>query len=146
MTVTSNPNRLESGREWAVDRRALATILAGASVGAAAAFGASFLLTREYSASVTLLPVKSEHPSALNSVSGQLGGLASLTGIGIGNDDDRSEAIATLQSRALVSAFIEQHKLLPVIFQDKWDAVSGRWRAKALDDVPTLNDGFRRFD
>jgi len=146
MTVTSKLDRLDPRADWVIDRRAMAIILAGATVGAAVAFGASFLLTREYSASVTLLPVKSERPTALSSATGQLGGLASLAGIGIGNDDDRSEAIATLQSRALASAFIEQHKLLPVIFDDKWDAASGRWRTTSPDDTPTLNDGYRRFD
>jgi uncharacterized protein involved in exopolysaccharide biosynthesis len=146
MTETSKPKSSETRGDLAIGRRALAIILIGAAVGAAAALGVSFLLPREYSASVTLLPVKSERPSELNGAVGQLGGLASLAGIGIGNDDDRSEAIATLRSRALASAFIEQHKLLPMIFQNKWDAASGRWRSKDSDDAPTLNDGYRRFD
>lgn len=146
MTETSKPNSWDFRGEWAIDRRALAIILVGATVGAAAALGASFLLTREYSVSVTLLPVKSERPAALSGAVSQLGGLASLAGIGIGNDDDRSEAIATLRSRALAIAFIEQRKLLPVMFPTKWDAASGRWRSNDSDDAPTLNDGYRQFD
>jgi uncharacterized protein involved in exopolysaccharide biosynthesis len=140
MTATSKPDRPDSRGEWAIDRRALVVIVAGAAVGAAAASGASFLLQREYSASVTL------RPTSLSSVTGQLGGLAALAGIGLGNDDDRSEAIATLQSRALISTFIEQHKLLPMIFADKWDAAAGRWRTTDPADTPSLNDGYRRFD
>ena len=146
MTETSEPKSLASWGELAIDRRALTIILVGAIVGAAAFVSVSYMLPREYSASVTLLPVKSERPAALNGAVGQLSGLASLAGIGIGNDDDRSEAIATLRSRALGSAFIEKYKLLPLIFKDKWDAASGRWRGNDSEDVPTLNDGYRRFD
>ncbi len=146
MTETSEPKSLASWSELAIDRRALTIILVGAIVGAAAFVSVSYMLPREYSASVTLLPVKSERPAALNGAVGQLSGLASLAGIGIGNDDDRSEAIATLRSRALGSAFIEKYKLLPLIFKDKWDAASGRWRGNDSEDVPTLNDGYRRFD
>ena len=146
MTETSEPKSLASWGELAIDRRALTIILVGAIVGAAAFVSVSYMLPRECSASVTLLPVKSERPAALNGAVGQLSGLASLAGIGIGNDDDRSEAIATLRSRALGSAFIEKYKLLPLIFQDKWDAASGRWRGNDSEDVPTLNDGYRRFD
>ena len=146
MKEASKQESRESWNELVFDRRAVAITLFSAMVGAAVSLVVSFLLPREYSASVTLLPVQSERPSALNSAAGQLGGLASLAGLGIGNDDDHNEAIATLRSRALASAFIEQHKLLPLIFRDKWDAASGRWRSSDADDAPTLNDGYRQFD
>lgn len=130
----------------ALDRHAVATIVALALVGGFVALGVSFLVPREYAATVTLLPAKSERPSGLDGVAGQFGGLASLAGIDIGSDSDRSEAIALLRSRSLAVAFIEQNDLIPVLFPGKWDVESKQWKSRRSGDVPTLGDAYRRFD
>jgi uncharacterized protein involved in exopolysaccharide biosynthesis len=130
----------------AIDRRAVATIVLLSVVGGAIALGSSFLLPREYTATVTLLPAKSERPSALDSVAGQFGGLASLAGLDLGSDSDRSEAVATIRSRSLAVAFIEQNDLIPALFPRKWDADAKQWKVRRADDVPTINDAYRRFD
>ena len=129
-----------------LDRRAVGTVVGLAALGGSVALGLSFVVPREYAATVTLLPAKSERPSALDGVAGQLGGLASLAGVDIGSDSDRSEAVATLRSRSLAVAFIEQNDLVPELFPRKWDADAKRWKVRRADDVPTINDAYRRFD
>lgn len=97
-------------------------------VGVAIAFGLgggiySLFLPPAYTASVVLAPVKEDPLSGLAS---QLGGLASLAGLGTAQTDN-FEAIAVLRSRDFARAFIEDNGLMPVLFQDSWDATAGRW-------------------
>jgi uncharacterized protein involved in exopolysaccharide biosynthesis len=131
---------------WTLDRRSLATILVSAALVAVAFGGVSLIMPREYSASVVLLPAKAERPSALGALGGQVGGLASLAGIELGKDDDKSEALATLRSRALAIEFIEARALMPVIFASQWDEAGDHWREGFLRKAPTIGDAYRKFD
>lgn len=113
-----------------------------ASITAAFALGAvvyALLLPPWYSANVLLAPVKEE---ASVSLAGQLGGLASLAGIGAGGTGS-VEAVAVLKSRDFARAFIEDQTLLPVLFADDWDATAGRWKLAA---PPDLRQAVRFFD
>lgn len=111
-------------------------------VGMVAAFG----LTKRYDAQVVLLPV-AEGPggAALGSLLSQFGGIASMAGLGIGEDSLETEAYATLLSRDFADAFIRDEGLLPVLFARRWDVAAQTWRPSPWRDDPTSGDAFTRF-
>lgn len=79
-------------------------------------------------------------------LSGQLGGLASLTGISLGGENDRkNEAVATIKSRTLTNAFVSDNDLLPVLFSQQWDPKTKDWR-EAVSKAPTLWDAYKKID
>lgn len=89
-------------------------------------------LTPAYTASVVMTPVKDE---ALSGLASQLGGLASLAGIGA-RPTDNTEAVAVLRSRDFVRGFIEEQGLIPVLFPDSWDASANRWKVETPPEAP----------
>lgn len=77
---------------------------------------------------------------------GQLGGLASLMGLGLGGKADQTqEALAVLASRGFTEAFIRDEQLMPKLFADRWDAGKQQWKGDPAK-APTLADGFVFFD
>lgn len=113
-------------------------------VGITAAFALAslvyaLLMPPWYSANVLLAPVKEKASMGL---AGQLGGLATLAGIGSAGTGG-VEAVAVLKSRDFARAFIEDQALLPVLFSDDWDATAGRWK---LADPPDLRQAVKFFD
>ncbi|EIT71956.1 Wzz/FepE/Etk N-terminal domain-containing protein [Hydrocarboniphaga effusa] len=100
-----------------------------------------------YRADALLAPVSSDNGgSALGGLKG-LGGLASLAGLNMSSAGERSiEAVATLKSRALTEAFVEQNNLLPILFHKQWDKVAGRWKSADPDEIPTLWDANEKIE
>jgi len=103
-------------------------------------------MTRTYRAEVLLIPASAERSSmsnALSSALGQLGGLASLAGLNAsGSGSDTQEALAVLRSRQFTVDFVNDLRLMPDIFADKWDASAGKWRSAQ----PTAAKAYRVFD
>jgi uncharacterized protein involved in exopolysaccharide biosynthesis len=97
---------------------------------------------RRYEAEVVVLPRTQDRSGLLNSLGGQLGGLAALAGLGLNESSQRAEAIQMLQSQILARQFILDRQLMPVLFSGQWDAQHQRWRGKAR----TLNDAVKYFD
>jgi uncharacterized protein involved in exopolysaccharide biosynthesis len=97
---------------------------------------------RRYEADLVALPRVQEHSGLLNSLGGQLGGLAALAGLGLNESGQRAEAIQMLQSRVLARQFILDNNLLPVLFAGQWDANRHAWRGRPV----TINDAVERFD
>ena len=120
-------------------------LLVLAALGGAGGAGASYLFTPMFKADAVLIP--SEELLGLNEIGGlgSLGGLASLVGLGK-NGNKENEAIETLKSRALLRAYIEVNGLLPIIFHDRWDSSAKKWKVDSQGRVPTLEDGFKKFD
>lgn len=108
--------------------------------------GISFLIPPKYESTAVLMPVEDNTDSPLSSLLGsQLGGLASLGGLGAMNSGTNKEkALAILTSQAFTAAFIEDFGLLPELFPRKWDAARERW--KSDDDIPTIQDGVEKFE
>ncbi len=107
----------------------------------------AFLMTPVYEAEVLLAPAKDEQSSVLDSLAGSFGGLAELAGVSLsGGGGSKDEAIALLQSKMLTLQFIEDEKLLPVLFPQKWDAKRGQWNDSDPEDIPTLGDAFKLWD
>jgi len=95
-----------------------------------AAGGVAFALSKPdiYQASVLVAPANDD--GGRQGLSGQLGGLASLTGIGLGGGISNQTVIAkeVLQSRAFLSSFIRKHELDAVLkATTAWDIKSEQW-------------------
>ena len=122
-------------------------VIASVLVFAALAAGASFVMTPRWRAQVVIVPVKGDDMrGVLSSALGQLGGLASLAGLGASGGGNKEENLQFLSSRGFLASFIEEEQLLPVLFAKKWDATQGRWIVDDPDDVPTIADGVRYMD
>jgi uncharacterized protein involved in exopolysaccharide biosynthesis len=122
-------------------------MLAFVAVFAALAGTAAFVMTPKYRAQVVVIPVKADDArTALSGMVGQLGGLASLTGLALPSGGNKDEYLQYLQSEDFTRRFIREQNLLPVLFADKWDASRGQWVVDDPDDVPTMADGARLFD
>jgi uncharacterized protein involved in exopolysaccharide biosynthesis len=126
-------------------RRWLVVLCVLACTGLATA--AAFIMKPKYRAEVVMIPVKADTASsALSGVLGQLGGLAGLAGVSLAGGGNKDENIEYLRSHDFTGRFIEEEKLLPVLFAKKWDAAHQRWNVDDPDDVPTISDGVRLFD
>jgi uncharacterized protein involved in exopolysaccharide biosynthesis len=122
-------------------------VVASVLVFAALAAAASFVMTPRWRAQVVIVPVKGDDMrGVLSSALGQLGGLASLAGLGASGGGNKEENLQFLSSRGFLRSFIEEENLLPVLFAKKWDATQGRWSVVDPDDVPTIADGVRYMD
>ncbi len=109
----------------------------------------AFLTTPVYRASTVLAlgNVDRNGAGALGAMIGQFGGLASLAGLNVGGagDSDTEVSLAVLRSRQFTEAFIRDRKLLPVLFDDRWDAGTATWKGPKKD-WPTLAQGYKFFD
>jgi uncharacterized protein involved in exopolysaccharide biosynthesis len=121
-------------------------VLAATVVAMLAAILAALLMQPVYSAHVTALPVEAEMgEGVLSGLAGELGGLAALAGISTGGGTRRAEAVALLNSQAVIERFIEDKDLRPVLFPDRWDPKARTWTVEP-DEVPTVQDAYRVFD
>lgn len=122
-------------------------VVASVLLFAALAAAASYVMTPRWRAQVVIVPVKGDDMrGVLSSALGQLGGLASLAGLGASGGGNKEENLQFLSSRGFLRSFIEEENLLPVLFAKKWDATQGRWNVDDPDDVPTIADGVRYMD
>jgi uncharacterized protein involved in exopolysaccharide biosynthesis len=128
--------RLWAGRWW---------IVASSFLLAVVALVIGFFTTTIYRATTVVIPATAEQ-STLRSSLGSLNGLAALAGVNLGASDSATqEALGLLKSRQLGYDFIKDKNLLPLFFDDKWDAAKGKWLVPA-EDEPTMADAYRYFD
>jgi uncharacterized protein involved in exopolysaccharide biosynthesis len=120
------------------------TIVLSALAAGVLAYVASFLITPVYRSTVLAAPIsQSVAPGGLAALASQFAGVAALAGLNLGADNRTAEAVATLRSRAFTESFIRERNLLPVLFEDAWDAGSKAWKP---DQEPTMWDAFQLFD
>ena len=75
------------------------------------------------------------------------GGLAALAGVDLGiAGGTKVEAVALMKSRVLTESFLVDNELLPVLFEDAWDAKLKAWKSNDPDDTPTLARANKKFD
>ena len=104
------------------------------------------LLSPEWFRSQALLiPATPKSNQGRMSQLGGLGGFASLAGINLSGRSNASEPIAVLKSRDFVREFIEKNDLLPILYSDKWDAVTARWKDTGVSRTPDLRDAEKYF-
>ncbi len=58
----------------------------------------------------------------------------------------KEEATAILNSRRFTTRFIEDEKLLPILFYDRWDSATNDWRKDEDIKPPTLWEAYKLFD
>jgi len=107
----------------------------------------AFLLPPIYQAEA-LLQIREDNSKngALQSLAGQLGPLGALAGGSLGGDSgQKAIALATLKSHLIIEAYIERKNLLPLLFARKWDQERNQWKSDAVEYVPTLQDGYKKF-
>jgi uncharacterized protein involved in exopolysaccharide biosynthesis len=102
----------------------------------------ALLAPQWYRAEVLLVPAEDQ---AAKGLAAQLGGLASLAGIDMG-EGSTAEPIAVLKSREFARAFIEDYGLLTVLLADLWDEEAKRWKASDPKDWPDVRDAVKFFD
>lgn len=117
----------------------LVSILVAGAVG----FGYAMLATPWYRAEVVMLPTETDLGQGLASQLSQLGPLASLAGVTIGNGH-KAEPLAVLQSRSFSRSFIEENGLMQVLFADEWDSAGKTWKDDA-DPPPDIRDAVEYF-
>jgi uncharacterized protein involved in exopolysaccharide biosynthesis len=101
---------------------------------------------RIYRAETAMVAVSDKDTAqALESLTGQLGGLASLIGIDLDVDAAKREAIATLRSKSFLLSFIHDKRLLPVLYANRWDEQAGTWKNSWWRSDPTEQDAYKRM-
>ena len=99
-------------------------------------------LTHWYRAEITLAPAEEKTATG---IMGQLGGLASLAGLN-SNNKASAEALAVMKSRDFIRGFIEDRKLLTVLFQEQWDASRSAWKSDNPEEWPDIREAVKFFD
>jgi uncharacterized protein involved in exopolysaccharide biosynthesis len=89
----------------------------------------------------TLLAPAQEEKSGASSALSQFGGLAAMAGVTIPANSNIERVLATLETRVFLKKFIEEKKLLPVIFEDFWDAASKSWKLQVDQEGFITEDG-----
>ncbi len=108
------------------------------------------LMTKQYEASVVLSPATDNMSTGrlggLASLAAQYGGLASLAGLSIPGQGKKEEVLAVLQSELLTESYIRENDLLPVLYSDRWDPVSKKWKTTDPKKTPTLWKAYKYFN
>jgi len=107
----------------------------------------ALIMAPVYRAQILVAPVsETDSASRFPSQLGEFGSIAALAGVNLERGGKKNEAIATLKSRVFAEQFIKEEKLLPVLFYKLWDEDKQRWKVTDTADIPTLGDGWARFD
>lgn len=123
------------------------TITLTAVVMGALALLVALTMTPMYSAEVVVVPAaSSEGMDVLSKLGGGLGDLASMAGISAPQTAGEKEALGTLRSKALISQYITQNNLLPILYSSKWDAGRHSWKPSRWGRPPTLWRATEMFD
>ena len=93
----------------------------------------------------TLLAPAQEEKSGASSALGQFGGLAAMAGISIPSDSNVEQVVATLNSRKFLRTYVNQNKLIPVLFDEIWDADNQAWMVPSAEDEPTEQQAIESF-
>lgn len=113
-------------------------LIVAVAVCVAAAVVMALTTTPIYRAEASVVEVRDNQLGAMGGLASQLGGLASIAGLGnLATQDDGRNSIAVLKSRQLAEQFVTRHKLMPVMFRNSqspptlWHAVE-RFRKSVL--------------
>ena len=93
----------------------------------------------------TLLAPAQEEKSGASSALSQFGGLAAMAGISIPSDSNVEQVVATLNSRKFLRTFINQNELMPVLFDEIWDADNQAWVVPSAEDEPSEQKAIESF-
>ncbi len=107
----------------------------------------AFLSRPVYVSQVLVSPVDESADAGLGALASQFGGVASLAGIDLGGaGTKKEEAIAILRSRDFTVDFINSNKLMPILFEDDWDAANDAWLEADVAKQPSEWDAYKLFN
>ncbi len=109
-----------------------------------AAGATAFLLPEYWRIEIVVMPVQ-RNPMGSLSLGALTGGLGSLGALLRQPSSTEDEALAVLRSRELFDIYATRQNLLPVLFDDRWDAEHKRWSVSGRR-VPTLRQGYKLFN
>ncbi len=128
---------------WQILWRGKRTVIAATTILALGSIAYALLAKEIYRAEVLLAPATEQSTPMIG---GQLGGLAALAGVNLGAGEGNGVvALAVLQSREFARDFIEQLDLMPIFFEEEWDAENDRWRVDDPTEAPDVRDGVKFF-
>ena len=96
----------------------------------------AFFAPELFKAETLLAPIQEEKSSSSSALS-QFDGLAAMAGISIPSDSKVEQVVATLQSRKFLRVFIKEKNLLPILFEESWDADKQVWIVESKESKPT---------
>jgi uncharacterized protein involved in exopolysaccharide biosynthesis len=97
-----------------------------------------------FKAEALLVPAQEEKSGSSSALS-QFGGLAAMAGVSIPSDSNVDQVVATLNSRKFLRTYINQHKLIPALFDEIWDADNQAWLVPSVEDEPTEQKAIELF-
>ncbi|MNX38426.1 Tyrosine-protein kinase ptk [compost metagenome] len=133
-----------------VKRRKLVMVTVVVATAAATVLG--LLAPKQYTAKATLLPIESKQGlGALGMLEGGLGSMiAAQAGVGMSAS---TKLVTILESRSLAEGVIQKLDLMPVLFENRWDAAKKTWKPSMIDGLlgkakspPTLLEGGREMN
>ena len=68
-----------------------------------------------------------------------------MAGMSIPTDSNVEQVVATLNSRKFLRSFIQQNKLVPILFEEIWDAVNQTWLIESAEDEPSEQKAIELF-
>lgn len=106
----------------------------------------ALLSTKYYQAKVVAtFAGEAKSSGGLGALVGQFGGIAELAGVQLGGQAGARDAnMAYLKSRDFIDQFIVEKKLMPILFEKKWDAQAGTWKVPE-DKQPTQWQAYQIF-
>ena len=120
------------------------TLISAALLGAIIAAVISLQMRSLYRAEILVAPVTRDRLGGLDALRNQFGGLAELAGVDVGTSGGRKEeSFATLTSMGFARSFILTENLMPILFADRWNSKTSRWREG--EKQPTLEAGVKSF-
>lgn len=132
---------------WRVILKYRLQILKPVLVAATLTAGITLLMPNVYRAEVLLAPAPTDNlmgkKSGLASALGSVGGLGAMAGLSLGGGSTVDESVAVLQSRAFLWQFVQKNNLMPILFEDDWDADKKRWKADDVKKQPNQWDVYR---
>lgn len=147
--VTQTPDLALSmalDKTFALAKRYWYCVLAGLLLGTGAGTLYAFTAKLTYQSDVVVAVTPPDAEGMAGGLSGALRGVAGLAGLALGQSDRTGEYLAILQSRQLADTFIRKQQLLPVLYAKYWNPESQSWRTSDPDEIPSEEDGYRRFD
>jgi len=111
-----------------------------------ASIATALLMTPIYKAEtvVSARSIGSKNSNILGQLGGQAAGIASMAGISLGGGNEKI-SFAKLDSRTMKEKFITDNNLLPILFDEKWDAQSNAWVDKNPEKIPTMWSALKKF-
>jgi uncharacterized protein involved in exopolysaccharide biosynthesis len=103
---------------------------------------ASLRMPDIYLSECTIAPTTQEKTGVGGALSA-LGGFGAMIAseVGIGGTGSLEQFDVVLKSRDLTNTIVQQHDLMPILFEKSWDAEARRWKAE-VEKPPTLQDAY----